>query len=83
MLIIQALNINKASTCAVLMLEQTGSYSLFSAWKPAVWFGHADLLWSHGSLLHPPAASLPRGSNPSPCGQHYSRRKWEGKDHQY
>lgn len=45
MLIIQALNINKACMSAVLTLEQTGSYSLFSVWKPAAWFGEADL-WS-------------------------------------
>lgn len=46
MLIIQALTVNKASMFAVLTLEQTGSYSLFSVWNPAVGFGQADLLWS-------------------------------------
>lgn len=50
MLIIQALNINTARVFAVLTQEQAGSYSLFSAWPPAVGFGQADLLWSHGSL---------------------------------
>lgn len=63
------------------MLEQTGSYSLFPAWKPAVWFGQNDLRWSGGSLPHTLWDALRRRSTGSPWSQHSSRRKWEGRDH--
>lgn len=64
MSIIWAFNIKEA--CAFACVHaRTDSYSLFSAWKPAIWFGQNDL-WSHLNLPHTLSDSLQRKNEPSP-----------------
>lgn len=64
MLIIQVLNTNEA--CAFACVHaRTDSHCLFSAWKPAIWFGQNDL-WSHLNHPHTLSDSLQRKNDSSP-----------------
>jgi hypothetical protein len=64
MVIIQVFNTKKACVFACVH-ARTDSYSLFSVWRTAIWFGQNDL-WSHLNLPHTLSDSQQRKSDPSP-----------------
>lgn len=77
MLIIQALNINKARVFGYFHARTARSYSVFWTWLPAVWFGQNDL-WSHLSLLHTVSDSLQGRSSPCPWSQRSGQGSGKG-----
>lgn len=64
MVIFQVFNTKKACVFACVH-ARTDSYSLFSVWRTAIWFGQNDL-WSLLNLPHTLSDSLQRKNGPSP-----------------